>query len=302
MSIHTRFFGQREADDAPDALVGGKKTDNAPALQVLLADAAALDPDAITEALRRWHPSLAQARCEVAGELNEERKLFGLAGWGPHVLQLVGFDVPMPAGAVEACVAPSHYGPDLKDQARAHRSHLLLWYVGRAKSVVEQYVALTAFAAVLAEFGAVVVLNEDARTSFPAAALTGQDEEADRLDLLRTLPLPILYCGFVKYNVPNDTRVWMRTYGGHVLGVPDLAVYAAGHHEGERYFSMFDAILRYMLDSGKLLAAGHTMQVGADDYLRCRAPRPDETWLESKGDVLLVEIIRADQVNKPRKR
>ena len=32
------------------------------------------------------------------------------AGWGNHVVRLVGFDAPYPSEALEACVAPAHYG------------------------------------------------------------------------------------------------------------------------------------------------------------------------------------------------
>ena len=82
------------------------------------------------------------------------------------------------------------------------------------------------------------------------------------------------------------------------LGLPDYAAYTNGHHEGQRYFEMFDSLMRYTLNTGRRLAAGHTMQLGADDYLRCRAPTKDEPWLESKGEMLVVEVIRADQINR----
>lgn len=298
MSIFTRFFGDRQPDDAPDALVAVRREGDVPTLQVLFTGSLRPDPTALTAALRAHHPTLAAGTCEIAEGLNEEGegKLFGLAGWGPHVLKLVGFDLPMPSGPVEACLQPSHYSAELKDQARAHRSHLLLWYAGEETEVVEQFVALAAFAGVLAQFGASVVLNETAHTSFPAAALAGAGIDGDILEELRTLPLPVLYCGFVKYNIPNDHHVWMRTHGASVLGLPDLASYTNGHHEGERYFSMFDSILRYMLNSGRLLAAGHTMQLGPSDYLRCRAPRAEEPW--GADEVLVLEIIRADQINR----
>jgi len=298
MSIYNRFFGKRASDDGPDDLVAGPNQEEAPALQVLFAGGLTLVPAAVTRAMRAYHPSMANARCEVAPELNQEGKIFGLAGWGKHVIQFVGFDLPMPQDPVEQCVAPSHYSQQLKEQARAHKGHLLLWYRGNDESVVEQFVALTAFAGVLKRFGAIVVLNESAHTSFPAAALSAEDGEGDMMEELRNLPLPTLYCGFVKYNVSNDTHVWMRTYGAHVLGLPDFAAYAEGHHEGQHYFDMFDSILRYMLNTGNRLAAGHTMQIGADDYLRCRAPTEDEPWLESKGEMLVVEVIGADQVNR----
>jgi hypothetical protein len=298
MSVYNRFSGKRESDDRPDDLVAGPKKEDSPALEILFTDRFALDPAAVTGAMRAYHPSMADARCEVAGELNEEGKIFGLAGWGEHVLQLVGFDLPMPKDVVELCVAPSHYQQPLKERARAHQSHLLLWYAGGEEAALEQFVALAALAGVLERFGAIAVLNEAAHTSFPAAALSGQGIEGDILEQLRALPLPILYCGFAKYNIPNDTHVWMRTHGAHVLGLPDFAAYTNGHHEGQRYFDMFDNIMRYMLNTGKRLAAGHTMQVGADDYLRCRAPTNDEPWLESKGEMLVVEVIGVDQINR----
>src|SRR5262249_33880112 len=101
VSLFTRFFGKREADDRPDDLVAGPKQEAAPALQVLFADGFKFDPAAATAAMRQYHPSMAGARCEVAPELNEEGKTFGLAGWGEHVIQLVGFDLPMPSEPVE---------------------------------------------------------------------------------------------------------------------------------------------------------------------------------------------------------
>jgi hypothetical protein len=298
MSIYNRFFGNRESEDAPDDLVAGPRRDDSPALQVLFADGIRFDPAAVTQAIRAYHPSMAKGRCEVAGELNQDGKLFGLAGWGEHVIQMVGFDLPMPKDAVELCVAPSHYAQPLKEQARAHKSHVLLWYAGREESVVEQFVALAALAGVLEGFGAIAVLNESAHTSLPAAALSGKGIRGDMLEQLRSLPLPVVYCGFVKYDIPNDTHVWMRTYGAYVLGLPDFAAYANGHHEGQRYFDMFDNIMRYMLSTGNRLAAGHTMQIGDDDYLGCRAPTKDEPWLESQGEMLVVEVIRADEVNQ----
>src|SRR5262249_12611300 len=149
---------------------------------------------------------------------------------------------------------------------------------------------------------AIVVANETGHTSFPAAALSGSsDVEGDRLELLRTLPLPILYCGFVKYDVEGVDGTWMRTYGAGVLGLPDLAMLTAGHHEGQQTFNLIDRLFRYLLDSGATFAVGHTMQAGPDLFLRLRAPREDEGWLQGPGEVLVLERIRGDLVNRPRK-
>jgi Domain of unknown function (DUF4261) len=204
----------------------------------------------------------------------------------------------MPSEAVEACVAPSHYPEELKQRARAHKAHIILYYAGYESSPVEQYVALAATAGVLARFGAIVVLNESGYTSFRAFALSGLATEGDVMDLLRTLPLPVLYCGFVKHEVEGIPGVWMRTYGAPLLGLPDFAAHASAHHGGQRFFGMFNHVLGYLRESGAHLAAGHTLQIGEDEWLRVRHPTDGEGFLVSEGNLLVVEIIGADEINR----
>ncbi len=299
MSIFSRFFGKKDEDEGAGApLVANPAVENPLSLQVLFPDGLKLSSDAITKALRAYHPSMAKARCEIEPGMNQEGNVFGLAGWGKHVVKIVGFDLPMPAEAVEACVAPSHYPQELKQRARDHRGHLILFYAGHEDDALEQYVALAAVAGALARLGALVVLNESARTSLPAKVLSGEGVKGDVLEMVRWLPLPILFCGFVKYNVEGVNGVWMRTYGAHLLGVPDFAALAAGHHEGEKYFELFNNLLRYLRDSGARMDAGHTMQVGPDTYLRARAATKEEYFLQSDGELLVVEEIGAEEVNR----
>ncbi len=303
MTVYTRFFGQRGADDDPAALVATVAPGDRPGFQVLFETDLFLDPVAITQAMVHYHPSMEGATCELSEGSDGEGKLFGLVGWHRHIIQLLGRNRPLPAEAVEWCVAPSHYSRELKDRARAHKSHVLLWYAGHETRPMEQFVALAAFVGVLERFGGLVVLNEAARTSLPAAPLSVQVLQShqllreDMLEILRALPLPNLYCGFVKFDLPGDSHVWMRTYGAHLLELPDLAAYTRGHHEGQRHMDMFDSILRYMLNTGRRIAIGDTMQIGAEEFLRCRAPSPDEPWLKSQGEMLVVEVIGADQIN-----
>jgi hypothetical protein len=224
-----------------------------------------------------------------------------MVGWDKHVIRLVGFDVPYPAAAFEACVAPAHYPQELKQRARSHKAHVILYYVGQESSPFEQFVALAATAGALARLGAIVVLNESGHTSFPAAALSGLDSESDIMELLRELPLPILYCGFVKLEVEGVPGVWMRTYGAPLLGLPDLAGHATGHEEGQRYFDMFDSIFRYLRKSSARLAAGHTMQIDTEEYLRFRAPNDEEEFLRSDAELLVIEAISRDEISPTKK-
>jgi hypothetical protein len=299
MGIFSRFFGKDDEGAREARFVANPKIENPLSLQVLFADRLFFDPDGLARGLRSYHPSMARARCEVAPELSQKGTVFGLAGWGKHVIRLVGFDLPMPAQAVEMCVAPSHYAQELKERALSHRSHLLLHYAGYESEPLEQYVALAAVAGVLARFGAIVVLNEAAHTSFSATALSGEDIGGDVLEILRTLPLPILFCGFVKYDVEGIEGVWMRTYGAPLFGLPDFAGHAEGHHEGQKYFDMFSNMLTYLRESGASLKAGHTSQIGDEEFVRFRKPTEDEPFLDSESELLVTELIGQDDVKRP---
>ena len=154
MSIFSRFFGTTEEDDIDDSqLVANPKIDTPLSLQVLFVERPPLDSDRLIKAFKSYHPSMSKVRCEIDPELNQEGTVFGLVGWGKHIIRCVGFDLPMPSEAVHACVAPSHYPEELKQQARSHKAHVILYYSGYEPSPLEQYVALAATAGVLAQLG-----------------------------------------------------------------------------------------------------------------------------------------------------
>lgn len=293
MSFFDRFFGRTEVGQSRDALMANIKLEgtNPYSLQVLLGRPLALDEAGLAAALRAFHPELADARAELNSTDPAEfdgAVCLGLAGWGRHVVKLVGVDAPMPPDAAEVCLQPAHFGPEFKRLARAHRSHVMLYYAGFEADPVERYVALAAVAVALGPAGAVVVMNEDARSAFPVEALAPGEGE-DGLAALRTLPLPMLYAGFVKLEVADEPGVWMRTFGCHLLGLPDLAVRAAGHHQGQETFELFSGMLDYLRESGNHFADGHTIQAGEGTTLRLRAPRAGEDFLDGPGELFVVE-------------
>jgi hypothetical protein len=297
VGILNRFFGRKEADDKPGApLVANLARDPKLSLLLLFESPLKLDPAAVTRSLRKYHSSMSRASCELEPQTSADGTLIGLLGWGDHVVQLVGFSAPMPEKVVECCVEPAHYGAELKQRARAHRAHLIMYYAGHEDEPLEQYVALAAAAGALAPIGALLVVNEAAHTSFPAAALAAGEE--DTMELLHSLPIPILYSGFVKYEVQSVNGVWMRTYGSHLLGLPDLAHLAKGHHEGEETFQLFSNLLSYLRDSGAQFAEGHTMEIGADLFVRARLPEKEEYFLENEGQLFVLEKIGRAEINR----
>ena len=189
MNLFSRFLGRKDVNDlARRRLVANPDIKKPLSLQVLFADPQRLDADRLLNTLKAYHPTMSEARCEIDVELSQQGTLLGMLGWGKHIVRLVGFNAPMPAAAVETCVAPSHYPKELKERARSHQAHAILFYAGYEASPFDRYVALAAAAGVLARLGALAVLNESGHTSLPAAALSGSDSKGDIIDHLRSLP------------------------------------------------------------------------------------------------------------------
>lgn len=291
MNLLSRFFGRTgpRSADAPAGITAAT-SEGGVSLQVLFDGALPSKASALQDCLRRYHASLSKAQVEMSQETGPDGNLFGLAGWGKHVVRLVGFSVPMPTEPVETCVAPAHYPQALKARARSHASHLLMYYAGHETAVIEQYVSLAAVGGALSGLGASVILNEAGHTSFPAAALAASDD-GDILELLRTLPLPILYCGLVKYEVQGIDGVWMRTHGAQLLGLPNFAVHADGHHQGQEQFDRLTTILTYLNESKAHVGAGHTMEIGPNDLIRLRAATPFEPFLQDENPLLVIDRI-----------
>ncbi len=302
MSILSRFFGRKERNDTEAApLVANSAMEDPLSLIVLFPESLALNEKALVDALRITDKTLAHARVEFDPELSKAAgNVFGLAGWGRHVVKLVGFDAPMPAESLEACLAPSHYGQDLKDEVRQHKANIILYYGGYDATPLEQYIAVGLVAGALARLGAIAVINETARTSLPAGVLGDDGHGGNLAGFLREdLPLLMLFCGFVKYEVENVDGVWMRTYGANRLGLPDLAYLAAGHEQGQSTFGMFSNILAYLVESGARFSEGHTMQIGEDGFLRLRSLTTEEYFLQNEGgDLFVAEVIGKEEIGQ----
>lgn len=302
MSIFDKLFGRSKeatppsphAGAAPPRPPSGRKTIG---LQLLFPGPMNLSSASLQSVLHGYGGAASTATFALDAAGIKKGTPFGRAQWGRHVVDIVGFDVPMSADVVEKVVAPAHYPQPLKAQARAHKGHLLLTYAGADKSPLEQYVAVAAVAGTLATAGAIVVANEAAMTSFPAQALDPRQITGDRFTYLRELPLLILYMGFVKYDLENGP-VWMRTYGGEKFGLPDLARSTAGHHVAQKTMDMFMTVLGYMMDTGAKVESGHTLQISSQDFLGFRTPRKSEYFLSDHPNVLVVETIDASQINK----
>ena len=60
----------------------------------------------------------------------------------------------------------------------------------------------------------------------------------------------------------------------------------------------FGHILNYLQESGARFEPGHTMQLEEEAYFRFRLPKRKEHFLESEGEMFVLERIRAEEINR----
>ena len=297
MSFFDRFLGRRGDDDSLAAPVANPSLETPPSFTLLFPAPLDLDAAGLELMLRNYHPELELATVEFTPLTSErapedgepEPNLIGLAAWKDHVVKLVGFDHPVPEELFSHCVDPSHIVEELKADARQHQAHVMLVYAGYVDDPTERMVALAVVATALTHFGAVLLLNEPARTAFPAEAMLADDDGADPLRGWRELPIPLFYAGLVKYEVEGDERIWIRTHGCPELGLPDLAVLADGHHKGNDTFDLFASVLNYLRSTGSEFEPGAVLDMGEAGRFTLRESRPTEYWLRSTGPLFVLE-------------
>ena len=270
-------------------------------LQLVFPGALPLEAAEVGRFVRGYAPEMAEAVVELvrADAVPAVRELVSAAGppvavvglisWGAHLLKLAGFDAPMPYGPIASCVEPALMPPDVKADAARHRSHALLYHAGPETDAFEGYLALTALAGALASLGATAVLNEEARTAVPGFDLI-PDPEEDIFATLRALPLLYLSAGFVRTNVGSPERPWIRTFGCHHLGLPDLAIQTGGPGEASTVFRWFGAMLNYLRTTDASFEPGQLVDLGESAKLRVREPHPTEDdFLFTDGTMLVLE-------------
>lgn len=267
-------------------------------LQVLLTNQIPTDVKALTEAVRGYHTSMRLAEVEVLPPESSESAWRASFTWGSHRVFCVGENKVIPREMVRGTLS-WFLSEEVLADVEAHVAHLILFYGGEDPNPLEQYVALAAISGMLSKFGAVATLNLTARSSFPSAVLLGQEAEEDIFQLLRTLPLPALYCGFEAIGSGTNERVWLRTHGAERFGYANLAISADSDEDQEIYFDVFAGILTYCMESGGPLEPGDTLELDEELILRLRAPQPEETALLGEGIVLVCEWVDISPSENP---
>ena len=289
MGIFSRFFAKKtESKQMDNSIVPNPDIENAISVSIVFSGALNINNDELLAKLKSIDPTIKDIRYETPfGQLEEGMCI--LVSWGKHVIRVFGLNAPYPKAVLETCVAPASYSQEIKQQVYESDSHLLLYYVGYEQNVLEQYLALTRLAVCFEQFNALAVINEDAHTSLPINFINALASEKDGLTTLGEC-LPLLFCGFVKYEIENIKGIWMRTYGANKFGLPNFAALANSYEESEYYFDMFSNILNYLRQSQATMNPGDTMEMGDNRMMSLRAPQDEEYFLKDQGDLLVIEI------------
>ena len=289
MGIFSRFFAKKtESKQMDNSIVPNPDIENAISVSIVFSGALNINNDELLAKLKSIEPTIKDIRYETPfGQLEEGMCI--LVSWGKHVIRVFGLNAPYPKAVLETCVAPASYSQEIKQQVYESDSHLLLYYVGYEQNVLEQYLALTRLAVCFEQFNALAVINEDAHTSLPVNFINSLASEKDGLTTLGEC-LPLLFCGFVKYEIENIKGIWMRTYGANKFGLPNFAALANSYEESEYYFDMFSNILNYLRQSQAIMNPGDTMEMGDNRMMSLRAPQDEEYFLKDQGDLLVIEI------------
>jgi hypothetical protein len=258
-------------------------------LQVLFPQPVWLTADALTSRLRELHPSLAQAHVEImTGALvpgSDQLAQLARVRWEKHTVHVGFFETPMPPGMLEQTVDFALLDETLRARARAHTAHAVIVYKGEEKDPLEQYTVLAKIVAALVPLGAIVAVNPNGFTSYPAHDLTARPGE-DLDEMLHTLPLMALFVGFVRVQVAGVKGIWIRTCGAPLLDMPDLAMHTRDYEEGPRAFLIFKNIFAAMRDSGVRFSPGDMVDDGEVQW-KFRKPRGKEGFLHSSRMLVL---------------
>jgi hypothetical protein len=281
MSLFERFFGRRNQEDASPLVA--TRVENPLSIAVLFAGAPTLNPTKVVGALQTYDNAMKRARFEADPEMLQKGIVFGLAGWGRHVVQLVGFDAPYPRQELEPCLHNGRFDDVRKQKLADAQGHVILYYAGQEESPYEQYVALCAVAGALCRVGAIGVVNPHAITILPGEVF---GDPAMELDILRAMPILAFICS------------WGTLVGAHALTKPDLAARLDSREESREIAEIFSNILAYLCETNAHFAAGHTMQVGEYTFMKVRASTADEAFLEGQGPLLIAEFISSNEINQ----
>ena len=217
----------------------------------------------------------------------------GVAATDAHKIKLNFFDRKLEDRELAQISAHVRLVPDAVAGIEKHGAFISLSVEPNPAKPLEAYQELTFLACMIALREGLAISNINGFTSFSGPGMLQLLADNDWSDAIQEMPPLFLYSGPVLHEFDNNTNLWMRSYGNHLLGIPDLGTIIPTEIIQEYVpmtLQVFDNMMSYMIESGNKVEPGHTMET--DSVLIKifeQTAKPDEYFYQSPSGMLRVE-------------
>ena len=217
----------------------------------------------------------------------------GVAATHAHKIKLNFCDKKLEERELAQIRAHIRLVPDAVLAIDKHSAYIDLSIEQTPQKPLEAYQELTFLACMIALREGLAITNIHGYTSFSAPGMLQLLADNDWSDAIREMPPLFLFSGPVLHEFDNNTNLWMRSYGNHLLGIPDLGTIIPSEIMQEYVpmtLQIFDNMMSYMIESGNQVEPGHTMETDSVLIKIFDQPaKPDEYFYQSPSGLLRVE-------------
>jgi hypothetical protein len=188
---------------------------------------------------------------------------------------------------VRTAIEKAHIPSAFRKAGLAHQMQTRLSLTSADKLTPAHLTELYAVAGALAGDDALLVVDMDSQGCLPAGALALDDiAPKDRIPIISSYPLSLLACTFTKFQMEGSADILMCSQHAYRFGLPDLAVWVEDHDLGDHIMGLFDAIMRWSLETGHRFSVGDTSSDFGDFTLRFGPFDPMDVPLSPQGTYL----------------
>ncbi|HIA54602.1 MAG TPA: hypothetical protein EYN91_21370 [Candidatus Melainabacteria bacterium] len=217
----------------------------------------------------------------------------GIAATDAHKVKLNFCDKKLDEQELAQINAHLRLVPDASAAIKMHNAYIDLSVEPNPEKPLQAYHLLTFLACMIAVRGGLAIANINGFTSFSAQQLLQLFGDDDWLDAIANMPPLFLFSGPVVHEFDDNPALWMRSYGNHLLGIPDLGTFIPPEIVQEYVpmtLQVFDNIMTYMIESGTQVEPGHTMETESVLIKVCeQQAKPDEFYFQSPTGLLRIE-------------
>ncbi len=194
--------------------------------------------------------------------------------------------------------------PDAAEKIEEHAAFIEISVEPGPEKPLEAYQLLAFLACMISSHGGLVIANINGFTSFNAPQILNLFGDEDWFDAIENMPPLFLFSGPVIHEFDDNELLWMRSYGNHLLGIPDLGT-IINKEILQEYVPMtlevIDNIMSYMIESGAAVEPGHTMESESVIIsVKDQPAKPDEYFYQSPSGMLRIEYTPKPGLILPR--